>query len=240
MVSSTEIRDAHRHVAAVIPYIHPATAWYFADKRPKGSIMPDQDNWSCMFCHLPNLFSGDAICFSSDRTGCAGASCYLGFSAPAKDAGYFLAEKERFKKSVELGNTYYKELKIPTAPEKYVLWQRLESIPDECQIEVVNLWIQADGLSGLVTLANYDRPSNDNVLIPCSSGCQSLWTLPYLENEAAEKKCVVGCMDPVVRHYLAKDVLSFSMAAERFMEMANNVDGSFLESPKWLVISERI
>ena len=115
----------------------------------------------------------------------------------------------------------------------------MESVEDGCQIEVVNLWIHADGLSGLVTLANYDRPSNDNVLIPCSSGCQSIWTLPYLEKEAAERKCFVGCMDPVVRHYLAKDVLSFSMAAERFVEMANNVAGSFLERQKWLEIMEK-
>ena len=239
MVSSTEIRDAHKKIAAVIPFSHPATVWYFSKIEPEECIMPEQDTWSCMFSHVPRLFYGDAICFSAGRTGCAGASCYLGFSHPAKDAGYYLAEKEKFKKSKELGDAFYDKLKAPPALQRYVLWQKLENITDGCQVEVINLWIQADGLSGLVGLANYDRTTSDNVVIPSSSGCQSLWTLPFQQRNAADAKCIVGCTDPVVRHYLPKDVLSFSMIAERFLEMADNVAGSFLKREKWSAILKK-
>ncbi len=239
MVRSAEVQDALQQIAAVIPLVHPATGWYFAKKAPLQCIIPEKDTWSCMFSHIPSLFSGEVICFSPDNSGCAGAACYLGFTPPMKDAGYFLAEKEKFKKSEELGNAFYEELEIPDAPNKYVLWQQLSTITNECQIEVVNLWVQGDGLSALVTLANYDRASNNNVLVPFSSGCQSIWTIPYREKKAADPKCIVGCMDPAVRHYLAAEVVGFSIVAERFLEMADNVAGSFLERQEWQAILEK-
>lgn len=233
MVRSAELQNAINQISAVIPQAHPATGWYYSEKKPTRCIVPDKKIWSCMFGFLSRLFSGEIICFSPDHPGCAGASCYLGYTSPPEDAGSFLAGKEKFKKNKELGDAFYAGLEVIPADHTYALWQQLVKIPDESQVEVVNLWIQADSLSGLVTLANYDRASNNNVMIPFSSGCQSIWTIPYSEKDNAEPKCVVGGMDPVVRSYLAAEVVTFSMVADRFLEMANNITGSFLESKRW-------
>ena len=36
-------------------------------------------------------------------------------------------------------------------------------------------------------------------------------------------------MDPLVRQFIPEDMLAFSLPANRFVEMANNIKGSFLD-----------
>lgn len=97
--------------------------------------------------------------------------------------------------------------------------ERLDKLRDGTVPDVVTLWVNAESLSGLVTLANYDRPTNDNVMIPFASGCQSIWTIPFKEKYQELPKCVAGMMDPAVRKYLSSDLLSFSMPVKRFMKI---------------------
>ncbi|MCP3921501.1 MAG: DUF169 domain-containing protein, partial [Desulfobacterales bacterium] len=89
--------------------------------------------------------------------------------------------------------------------------------------------VDGKNLSHLNTLANYDRETNDNVILEFSSGCQSLYTLPVKERINNNPKCVVGLLDPCVRKFLPDDVLSFSIPSNRFIEMINNIKGSFLD-----------
>lgn len=216
-----------------IPEMLPPMGWYFADKIPSDALLLEKDKWACMFSYYQQLVEGDKICFSAGRTGCSGASCYLGFTSPSKEAGRFLAEKEKFKKNAVLGNSFYEGISAPSAKAEFVVWESFANIADNIAIEVVNLWIDADSLSGLVTLANYDRPNNDNVVIPFASGCQSIWTIPYIEKSKKEPRCVVGCIDPAMRKHFPSNILSFAMPANRFVEMTENISGSFLKQNGW-------
>ena len=216
-----------------IPEMLPPLGWYFAESPPAGVVMPERNKWTCMFGYIKRLVEGEALCFSAGDTGCSGAACYLGFMASSKEAGRFLAEKEKFKKNTILGNAFYDGICAQSAKAEFVVWGLIDNIADNVAIEVVNLWINADGLSGLVTLANYDRPNNDNVVVPFASGCQSIWTIPYTEKGTKEPKCVVGCIDPAMRKHLPPDILSFAMPANRFVEMTENISGSFLEQNGW-------
>jgi hypothetical protein len=94
-------------------------------------------------------------------------------------------------------------------------------------------WINADSLAGLVTLANYERPTNDNVIAPFASECQTIWMVSKKEKGTKEGKCVVGSTGPAVRKHFPADVLSFFVAADRFAEMAENTPGSVLEHRAW-------
>lgn len=95
-------------------------------------------------------------------------------------------------------------------------------------MEVVNLWTGASSLSVLHTLANYDRATNDNVIMPFSSGCQSIWTLPYKEAGNEMPRAIAGSLDPTVRMFLPEGTISFSVPSGRFIEMCDNIEGSFL------------
>jgi hypothetical protein len=101
-------------------------------------------------------------------------------------------------------------------------------------VEVVNFWVGAESLAGLVTLSNFDQSTNDNVIIPFASGCQSMWTLPYRQQLGEHGLATVGALDPAMRCYLPGKVLLFSMPAGRFVELAGKVDRSFAVKDDWL------
>ena len=97
-----------------------------------------------------------------------------------------------------------------------------------------------DQLSALAVLANYYRPGNENVVMPFSSGCQSIFLLPYGEGQKENPRAVVGLTDITVRPMVNPAMLSFSMPYTMFLEMEENITGSFLEKPLWHRVAERI
>ena len=84
-------------------------------------------------------------------------------------------------------------------------------------------------LSDLHTLANYDRSGNDNVIMPFSSGCQSIWTLPYKESASESQRAVAGSLDPTVRGFLPAGTIPFSVTARRLVALWGTIQGSFRE-----------
>ncbi len=233
--AETVKRELHRFTPRV-PFTFPAMGWRFSKTAPEGAIVPENGSWACMFRFLERVAKGEKLSISASNPGCGGAACYLGFKPPSRDAGMFLADKEKYKKNVSLGNAFYDAIHAPSALEPHLVLERVVDMEDDAPVEVVNLWVDARSLAGLVTLANYDRPTNDNVRIDFASGCQSLWTIPFQEGAKNEPKAVVGGMDPAVRPLLPPDTASFSMPAVRFVEMASHIPGSFLEKENWLAL----
>jgi len=228
-----QLKEGITSLKEYIPFIFPATGWYFTSRKLVNAITPDKGTWSCIMKYIEKVATGEKLCLSAQNPGCSGAACYLGFKEPEVGAGSFLAEKEKFKKNIELGNAFYAEIQAPPAKDDYLVLERIEDLGDNIIPEVITLWVDATSLSGLVTLANYDRKTNDNVIIPFASGCQSIWTIPYKENFQDAPKCVVGLVDPAARLFLPHNVLSFSMPVHRFTELADNISGSFLELEIW-------
>ncbi|NOX33580.1 MAG: DUF169 domain-containing protein [Deltaproteobacteria bacterium] len=216
-----------------IPTELPAMGWYFSNEQPSSALVFEKGKWACMFQYMEQITAGKQLCFSSQLSGCSGAACYLGFKTPSQQAGGFLAEKEKFKKCIEYGEAFYREIQAIKAKNNYLILSRIQDVPENTNIEVVNLWVSAMALTGLVTLANYDSPTNNNVLIPFASGCQSMWTMPYKEKLNQNPKAVVGSMDPAMREYLSPQVLLFSLPSERFVKLAGYIPNSFLLNSSW-------
>lgn len=216
-----------------IPPALPPMGWYFSEKQVENAIVFEKNKWTCMFQYIEQVAAGKQLCFSSQLSGCEGAACYLGFKTPGRNAGSFLAQKEKFKKCIEYGEQFYKQIKAIRAKSEYLILSRVRDVPEKTTIEVINLWGNAVSLTGLVTLANYDRPTNNNVRIPFASGCQGMWTIPYKEKTSQAPKAIVGCMDPAMRKYIASDVLLFSVPSERFMELTENAQDSFVQNSAW-------
>ncbi len=182
-----------------------------------------------MFALMGKVQSGQPAYFTEKVPGCVGAANYLGFNGvPAVAAALYLAGREHLKKNAGLAAAFYNEVQAPHAREACLVMTRLDLLADDTEVEVVNLWVEAASLSVLHTLANYDRATNDNVIMPFSSGCQSIWTLPFKEAGAESPRAVVGSLDPTVRDFLPPGAVSFSTPVARFVEMCNNIDGSFI------------
>jgi len=148
---------------------------------------------------------------------------------------------ERYKKSPELVRAFIEALPITDIPTKYAAFVPLRSVdPASQQPESVTFLVTADQLSALTVFANYDRPGLENVAIPYAAACQVIGIFSYREARAAHPRCVVGLTDLSARQFLraqvGKDVVSFTIPFQRFLEMEANIEGSFLEQEPWLAL----
>lgn len=205
------------------------TALYFSTEPPAENVTPEPGRWTCLFAVMGPVQDHRPAVFSAAAPGCIGAAYYLGFnSLPPGGPAVYLSSKERLKKDAGLAAAFYREVRPVAASGDNLVFCRLDGVPDDAEVEVVNLWVGVESLSSLHTLANYDRAANENVIMPFSSGCQSIWTLPYKEKESDEPRAVAGSLDPTVRRFLPTGTVSFSVPAARFLEMCSNIRDSFL------------
>lgn len=234
-MNSELIKESLLKFKEVLPFNYPAVGWYFSSEEIENSFIFRKNRWVCMFMYQRMMMNkGKRIRFSGDcDSACIGPAESFGFTEPEDDGGVFLAETERFKKNIEFSKAYTREAATVINPPKgkYLYMEKLENIDNNKEVEVVNLF-PADlaSLAKLVTLSSYDRlTSLDNVLIPDASGCQSVFGIPYNEKFQENPKSVVGLMDTLARNFVPEDMILFSMPANRFLEMANNIEGSFLD-----------
>lgn len=232
--NSERVRSSYDHLMQYIPIKLPGMGWYFSDYCPGNAIISDEGGWPCMFEEITKVSLGRTLCLSKQYPGCAGAACYLGYEKPLEHAGRFLAEKENYKKNPDLGDAFFDSIEAPPPRTDYLVLDTISDMADDIDIEVVVLWVDAQSLAALVTLANYDKPSNDNVLLPFASGCQSIWTIPFREKFKSSPKAVAGMMEPSTRRFLPAEVLSFAVWSNRFIEMSGHITGSFLENESWI------
>ena len=182
-----------------------------------------------MFMYLAIVMKkGERIQFLSDcGKACPGIQEFGGFTPPLDDEGEFIAGTERFKKSRALAQAYYRdyEAEIHTPPEKFVYFEKID---ENREIEVINLFPNITGLANLTDLSNYDR-EDSGTLIPDASGCQSAFSTPYDQKFKNRPKCIVGLIDVLIRRFIPDDMIMFQAPANRFVEMVNNIEGSFLD-----------
>jgi len=95
-------------------------------------------------------------------------------------------------------------------------------------------------LSGLFTLANYDRSDPHGVIAPMGSGCASIVEMPYQESRSSEPRCVLGMFDVSARPCVPQHTLTFTVPMRRFEQMVANMDESFLITGSWQAVRERL
>ena len=145
---------------------------------------------------------------------------------------------ERYLKTPELVRKFIDCLPITDVPFEYVVFRPLSDVdPEQEKPEVVVFLADMDQLSALVVLANYDRDTNESVIIPQAAGCQSIGIYPFEEARSQTPRAVVGLVDITarvqVKRQLKDDVMSFAVPFAMFLEMEGNVPGSFLERSTW-------
>lgn len=134
-------------------------------------------------------------------------------------------------------------LPIAEIPTRYVLFKPLRDVElARDDVRSITFLVNPDQLSALVVLANYEGEHNENVIIPFAAGCQAIGICTWRENERESPRAVVGLTDLSARKHLrrqlGKDRMSFSVTPQRFQQMEQNVEGSFLERPTWKSLLE--
>lgn len=146
---------------------------------------------------------------------------------------------ERYVKGPELVEQWLEELPITEIGSPYVVFEPLAEIdPERTEPVTVTFTVDADQLSALVILANYARKGMENVAIPWAAGCQNIGIIPWREAGSENPRAIVGLTDisarKAVRKLLGREYLTFAVPWKMFLEMEDQVDGSFLQRPTWL------
>ncbi|MEN6370992.1 MAG: DUF169 domain-containing protein [Armatimonadota bacterium] len=220
-------------------------AVYYADEKPEQAFQ-----WNCQgghFCHMGRLTAvirGTPLAVDRENPGCGGAAFFLGWNAEMQP-GFeeFLSHDadgkgERYKKTPEIAKAFVEKRSFVPANGRYCIFQRLEDLPEKITPEVIVLYGDADDMSGLLGLANYGR-KNQAVIAPFSSGCGSIVSEPRAQGLGPEPKAVLGMFDPSARGSVNKNYLTFSAPWQMFIEMLENIPGSFLEIDPWLKLRNR-
>ncbi len=222
-----------------------------SDEKPEGALQNKAGCWNCIIPMFIAAAKGKTAVFEHKTTGCNGGKAGLGFGQfPNYPNGieYFLStgkddefEGEGYIKTPELAKNFVECLPITDIPHKYVIFKPLAQVDTDKEKPVlITFCVNIDQLSALVVIANYYRTGNENVMIPQSSGCQSIFLIPYAESKKENPKAVIGLTDITVRPMLEPNILSFSVPYKMFIDMEENIAGSFLEKKQWQRIKNRL
>ncbi len=223
-------------------------AFYYADRRGGTELMKPPSGHRCVICDLSKVRKGESLCFTADTVGCGGGKRYLGFTREIMpNFEYFLScgipgklEGERYKKSPELVKEAMKGLPDFQAPAEFILFKRWDELEESDDPEVVIFFAQPDVLAGLFTLANYDETDPNGVFAPFCAGCGSIVHYPYLEKDSGRPRCVLGMFDVSARPCVPQHVLTFSVPMRKFVSMTENMKESFLVTPSWNKVKQRM
>jgi hypothetical protein len=147
---------------------------------------------------------------------------------------------ERYKKSPELVREMMAGAPVFRAPARYIVFKRWDALEEADDPEAVVFFARSDVISGLFTLANFDEVEPNGVFSPFAAGCGSIVQYPYLERDSERPRAVLGLFDVSARPHVPSSVFTFSVPMNKFRRMIENMEASFLITPSWGRVSERI
>ena len=206
------------------------------------------EHWRCFVCDLTKIRNGTSLAFDADSVSCMGGKRYCGFNRekPANYA-YFLSygidgtvKGERYKKTPDLVDSWQDQFQVIPATGKYLIFKRWDLLNPDDNPSVVIFFARPEVLSGLFTLANYDRADPYGVIIPMGSGCSSIVHHPWHEEQSDDPKAVLGMMDPSARPCVPLDMFTFAVPMKKFTRMVKDMDESFLSVPAWEKVQKKI
>lgn len=222
--------------------------FYFSNDNDIPQKFEKPSSKKCVVADIVTVRNGRSIYFERNSNTCRGASRYFGFSNELrKDFNYFLScgiegevEGERYKKHPELVEKTMGYMPPFEAPGKYLVFKRWDKVEENDLVQGVIFIAQADVLSGLFTLTNFDEDDPFGVSSPFSSGCASLVYYPFQESFKEYPKAVLGMFDVSARPYVSSEELSFALPMKKMERIIGNIEQSFLITKSWEKIQKRI
>lgn len=223
-------------------------AFEYRDGSGAAQPVPPPDGWRCLVCQLGRARNGTPLAFSAGSISCRGGMMYTGYSQERPPHfRYFLSdgkegvvEGERYKKSPEVVDLWEKMIPPFDSSGKHLVFTRWDQLTETDNPQVVIFFARPEVISGLFTLANYDRSDPYGVICPMGSGCSSIVYYPWLEQQKDDPKVVMGMFDPSARKCVPLDVMTIAFPMKRFEKVIGYMEESFLITPTWETVKKKI
>jgi uncharacterized protein (DUF169 family) len=230
------------------------------DDKPEDGLHFKEGSMSgCVAVFLVTASKKSRMAYFDRKTfGCPGGGTGLGFgdrygefpidcllskgnkemAAQMGSGGSVMAEGERFYKTPELARRWVDSLSMTDVPTEYVVFKPWEQLTEQDKPELIVFFANADQLSALVVMADYNRGTNQSVTAPFGAACQSI-LFGYAEAKKENPRGVIGFFDISKRSVVDREILTFTVPFRMFQEMEASVEGSFLETHAWKKLQER-
>jgi uncharacterized protein (DUF169 family) len=222
-------------------------ALFYSNTLHNAEPVTKQKGHHCMIADLTRAWHGQSLAFRLETMGCMGGKRYCGFANELRgNFDHFLSygiplvvPGERYKKDPVTVNELMKNIPFRQAPAEWLIAKPFDKLEEDDQPEVIVFYATGDVLSGLFTLANYDRTDLYGVKAPFSAGCGSVLHFPMIENEKENPDCILGMSDPSARPYFPAAMMSFAIPMKRFEKLVGYMDESFLITDSWAAVKRR-
>lgn len=223
-------------------------AYYYTDHPQPEDIKASKVVDRCLIGNLKRVRQGFPFVYDVHTSGCSGGKRYTGFSHTLRpNFEYFLScgipgelEGERYKRDPELVSQYLLQHPPFEAPASHLVFKRWDRLSQDEQPMAVIFFATGDVLSGLFTLANFDMAEPDGVVTPMGAGCASIIGYPLEQASLEKPRCVLGLFDVSARPHVGRDELTFSIPFQRFVQMVDYMDESFLITGSWEKVKSRL
>ena len=210
--------------------------------------VPPPGGWRCVICQIGQARNGTPLTFDNGSVTCNGGRMYTGYSGGRPQGfRYFLStgkegvvEGERYKQTPEIVDAWEKLIPAFDAQGKELLFTRWDQLAESDNPEVVIFFARPEVMSGLFTLANFDRADPNGVICPMGAGCTSLVYYPWLEQQKADPKVIMGMFDPSARKCVQLDVMTMAFPMKRFEKVVGFMEESFLITGTWETVKKKI
>ena len=221
---------------------------FFSESKPENAISFKSKGNGCI---LPLIFKssqGKTVAIDRDTTGWNCSAFYLGYQDWIFDGiECFLSdgvvdgrEGERFIKTSKQAKSFVEFYQPKTLNTKVTVFKPLSEFEQDETPEIVIFFVNADELSALVYLLHFNAPeSEDRIVTRFISGCGSIVTLPMKLKKEGKMQAVWGMHDISVRRRLPKELMTLTMPYELLIEIAKDIDQSFIITESWKAIRER-
>jgi len=222
--------------------------FFYTDHPGEHDIAASQVAERCLIGNLNRVRQGFPFVYDAHTPGCSGGKRYTGFTNTlSPNFEYFLScgipgelEGERYIRDPALVRQFLLQHPAYRAPARYLVFKRWDRLDPADEPQAVIFFASGDVLSGLFTLANYDVAEPGGVIAPMGSGCASIIAYPLEQATLENPRCVLGMFDISARPHVDRGELTFSIPNQRFIQMVNNMDESFLVTHSWDKVRSRL
>jgi hypothetical protein len=210
--------------------------------------VPPPDGWRCIICQIGQARNGIPLSFDSHSVTCGGGLMYTGYSCERPpNFRYFLShgkkgvvEGERYKQTPEIVDAWEKLIPFFDSKGRELLFTRWDKLTEPDKPAVVIFFARPEVISGLFTLANFARAEPNGVICPMGAGCSSIIYYPWVEQQKADPKVILGMFDPSARKCVPLDLMTIAFPMQTFVKVIGYMEESFLITGTWEKVKKKI